>query len=119
MPLPVETSPAATTVSVVLAEAREADRDLPPAIRGWRSPTALAEAISRHTGWQPDVSSIRAYLSRLHRLLREAVQQAKDVSPESVFPQSLIERRRGMGARLSADLRIVHLGEDLGRQPRD
>jgi hypothetical protein len=84
-------------VLLALHQARcdDAARRIPAAVAGWRRPEKVALWIARHTGWELEAQTVRAYMTLVHRELRGvARRELIDHVPE------VIERRRGRGARL-------------------
>lgn len=106
--------PRIARVLTILLEARQADSDFPLAARGWRSKQDLSELIGKETNYPVDEHSVTAYLTSLVSQVNEAARRAGFSEPPH-----LIERRRGLGARLhgAAELELFIGSNRSGAAP--
>ncbi len=88
---------------IAMHDAMQADAHVPWPARGWRSAEKLAQAIGE-AGVGVEIETIRKYLSQLQKSVRNAFENAGKADKVPL----LVERRRGLGARLgTARLKII------------
>lgn len=108
--LAIHLPPSLAAILEILNAARDADAfaGWPPEVRGWRTAEQIAKAVADQSQWSYPVSpgSIRKYIGRIDRAIREAHERQRG-DQAGDLDLRVVVRRRALGYKLGMPVQIV------------